>query len=223
MTFLETVNAVLRRLREDEVTSVSDSDYSKLIGDFVNQSINACEHAWDWNALKEDGFITTVSGTRQYPLKTFAGAEIPEYKIISALNLNHDWRLRRMSAREQTDKEYLSSLSGSPTQYAIMGAPSQDGVSVFQEPKPDAVESIYFLIIKYTQAYDIDGTDDSEVLQIPSLPVILNAYASAVSERGEDGGIGINEADANARTALADAIGIDASSNTLEEVSWHAC
>ena len=38
MTYLDLVNNVLRRLREDEVSSVSESSYSKLVGDFVNDA-----------------------------------------------------------------------------------------------------------------------------------------------------------------------------------------
>jgi hypothetical protein len=38
MTYLELVNAVLRRLRVDQVTSVAETDYSLLIGDFINDA-----------------------------------------------------------------------------------------------------------------------------------------------------------------------------------------
>ena len=33
MTYLEAINNVLRRLREDEVTTTSETSYSALIGD----------------------------------------------------------------------------------------------------------------------------------------------------------------------------------------------
>jgi hypothetical protein len=49
MTYLEAVNSVLRRLREREVLSVSESAYSKLIGDFVNDARNEVETAWGWS------------------------------------------------------------------------------------------------------------------------------------------------------------------------------
>ena len=38
MTYLNLVNNVLRRLREDEVSSVTDNTYSKMVGDFVNDA-----------------------------------------------------------------------------------------------------------------------------------------------------------------------------------------
>ena len=38
MTYLQLVNNVLRRMREEEVPSVDSSTYSKMIGDFVNDA-----------------------------------------------------------------------------------------------------------------------------------------------------------------------------------------
>ena len=45
MTYLQLVNAVMRRLRESEVTSVSQNTYSALIGELVNQSKRYIENA----------------------------------------------------------------------------------------------------------------------------------------------------------------------------------
>ena len=39
MTYLQLVNSVLRRLREDEVTTVAQNSYSKLIGEFVKIAV----------------------------------------------------------------------------------------------------------------------------------------------------------------------------------------
>jgi hypothetical protein len=57
MTYLNLVNNVLRRLREDEVSSVQDNTYSKMVGDFVNDAKKFVESAWDWSALR-----TTLTG-----------------------------------------------------------------------------------------------------------------------------------------------------------------
>ena len=47
MTYLNLVNGVLRRLREDEVSNVSESTYSKMVGDYVNDAKDLVETAWD--------------------------------------------------------------------------------------------------------------------------------------------------------------------------------
>jgi hypothetical protein len=46
MTYLELVNAVLRRLRLEQVNSVAETDYSLLIGDFINDAKADVEVAW---------------------------------------------------------------------------------------------------------------------------------------------------------------------------------
>ena len=45
MTYLEAINSVLRRLREDEVSNALESSYSALIGDFVNDAKRTVENS----------------------------------------------------------------------------------------------------------------------------------------------------------------------------------
>ena len=52
MTYLDVVNNVLRRKREEEVASVSSNTYSKMVGDFVNDAKRTVEDSWDWSALR---------------------------------------------------------------------------------------------------------------------------------------------------------------------------
>ena len=61
MTYVQLVNSVLRRLRENEVTTVQSDNYSKLIGDLVNDAKDVVESAWDWSALRTTLAINTVS------------------------------------------------------------------------------------------------------------------------------------------------------------------
>ena len=216
MTFLQAINAVLRRLREDEVAASNTSDYSKMIAEYVNQAIYDTEHAWDWNCLKETITLTTASSDSLYDFHT------ADVKIIEAINETKNWVMRVIPADYQHRLQYLDSAdSDSPYYYSFL---SKNGTSsqVKLYPTPDGVESIRFLCVKHTPLYDIDGTDDSNEIVCPSHPVVLNAYARAISERGEDGGIGFNEADQIANSALADAISLDASLNNPCEIAWYA-
>jgi hypothetical protein len=52
MTYLNLVNNVLRRLREDEVTTVSSDSYSAMVGDYINDAKQLVENAWDWSNLR---------------------------------------------------------------------------------------------------------------------------------------------------------------------------
>jgi len=216
VTFLEAINAVLRRLREDTVTSSNSTDYSKLIGDFVNQAVYECEHAWDWNELKTTITINTVSGTDNY---AFSNSET---KIIQVVNDTKKWLLRPVRDDVFYKNAFIGRTTGSPQYYVFLNAIGSASNTVFLQPEPDGVETIYFLVVKHTEAYAIDGSDDASVITIPTMPIVLNAYAKAISERGEDGGIGFNEADQAARFALADAISLDSALNHQSKVNWHA-
>ena len=62
---------------------------------------------------------------------------------------------------------------------------------------------------------------DSDTLKVPSEPVILGAFARALVERGEDGGLNSSEAYGLYKASLADAIAIE-SSRFAEDEGWEA-
>ena len=68
MTYLEVVNNVLRRIREEEVPSVDSTTSSKMIGDFVNDAKKIVETSWDWSALRTTVVFTTSENVFTYPL-----------------------------------------------------------------------------------------------------------------------------------------------------------
>jgi hypothetical protein len=215
MTYLEAINSVLRRLREDEVSASSSTAYGKLIAELVNDAIHECEHAYDWHVLKDTITITTAASTATYNFWT------EDTKVIKAVNQDKSWYMRLITDDFQVANDYVVNLAdGSPYFYNFQGK-SGDYNQIKLTPTPTGVESIQFFVVKYSAPYELDGSDDSSVIQIPSLPVVLTAYAKAVLERGEDGGIGFNDAIGHAHTALADAISLDMSKNHISELAWH--
>ena len=62
MNYLELVNDVLVRLREDEVTAPTDTPYSKLISTCVNDAKRIVEDSFEWNVLTETLTVTTQDG-----------------------------------------------------------------------------------------------------------------------------------------------------------------
>ncbi len=65
-TYLSLVNSVLRRLREDEVSGVTNTAYSKMVGDFVNDAKTQVANAHDWSTLRTTVVVPTVEGTTEY-------------------------------------------------------------------------------------------------------------------------------------------------------------
>ena len=53
MTYLNLVNNVMKRLREAEVTTVTQNTYSTMMGEFVNDAKEFVEDAWDWAGLRK--------------------------------------------------------------------------------------------------------------------------------------------------------------------------
>ena len=62
---------------------------------------------------------------------------------------------------------------------------------------------------------------DTDTVKVPFLPVQALAYAMALEERGEDGGVSPVSAKALAHSYLSDAIAIDASKHP-EDTIWEA-
>jgi len=211
MTYLQAINAVLRRLREDEVSTYTQSDYSKLIGDFVNESKREVEDAWNWIQLRSTVQVSTVSDTYAYTL-TGAGNR---YRILQVINDTQDTEMRLAPYTWMNRQFTISDAStGAPLYYDINGDSSGDPTSdIF--PIPDAVYTLnYNMIIPQD-----DLSSDSTSITVPTTPVILGAYAKAISERGEDSGVQFAEAMSRYDIAMSDAIAID-SQKVPDELNW---
>ena len=214
MTYLQIVNSVLRRLREDEVTSVVNNNYSNLIGDFVNEAKRKVEDSWDWGQLRGTSQITTVSGTRRYAM---SGASYT-YKILEVYNDTDNAYIEKAPYRKMNELMTGDSAleEGAPTHWAINGS-NANVPYVDLWPTPDGVYSINMNGI-FPQN---DLEDNGDVIQVPPAPVILLATAKAVSERGDDAGMQFGEIYNDGMQALSDAIAKDAHMFN-EELVWSA-
>ena len=213
MTYLNLVNNVLRRLREEEVTSVSSSTYGKMVGDFVNDAKRIVEDSWDWSALRTTLTITTTSDIFNYVL---TGSE----NRIKALNVINDTANLFMEYKTATffDEAYLISdpRTGAPTCYTYNGVDSSGDTQIDVYPTPDKEYTIRFNCVK-RQA---DLSADSDELTVPSMPVIHMAIAMLARERGETGGTSAPEYFAIADRYLSDAIALDAQKHPEEVIFY---
>jgi hypothetical protein len=212
MTYLELVNSVLRRLRETEVSSVSDNAYSKMIGEFVNDAKRNVEDAYPWNALSETLSATTTADIFNYVL-TGSGQR---FRIIDVLNDTSNSMLTLAPTKWMDEKFLLTTAAkGSPAYFNFNGVNSNGDTQVDLYPIPNGAYDIRFNIIKPT----LPLTTNSSRLLVVEEPVIFLAYAKALAERGEDGGLATNEAYVLYQQSLADAIAIE-SGRYLEEQEW---
>ena len=213
MTYLELVNDVLIRLREDEVSNVSESSYSKLIGKFVNDSKRQVENAYDWNALSDTLTFTTTANLFNAVLVGSGQG----FRLLDVLNDTSDWFLEYMTSTEITRRFLLqgTTTTGAPTHYNFNGVDANGDTQVDVFPVPDGVYNLRFNIIKPQPALSAN----TDRLLVPAEPVLLGAYARALAERGEDSGIFSSEAYALFKQELADAIANEAN-RYPEEFVW---
>ncbi len=214
MTYLQLVNAVLSRLREREVASVNQTDYSKLIGKYVNDAKRQVEDAWEWDALETTLTLTTVAGTYEYTL-TGSGRRPRGADVNDSTNKA---KLTNVPSKYITDQLQLTTTTNAnPAYYAWTGTDGTD-TKVLLHPTPDGAYSIKFNL--YVPQADLSS--DSTELTIQSETVIAGAYARAVAERGEDAGLSSSEAYGMFKQILADQIAIEAS-RQIENECWIAC
>jgi hypothetical protein len=213
MNYLDIVNSVLKRLREQEVSTVNQTSYSTLISMLVNDAKDEVENAWKWSALRTTLTATTTSGIFAYSLTGSDGV----FEILDVLNDTSDFRMKYMNASEMTDKYLLHSTvqTGSPEYYSFNGVDANGDAIVEVYPKPDGVYTLRFNMVKRTG----DLVNDTDTNTLPDHPIIMLAYAKAVEERGEDGGIAASSAYATAQKHLSDYIALDASRHP-EELIW---
>tara|TARA_R100001369_G_scaffold92011_2_gene135103 strand:- start:617 stop:1264 length:648 start_codon:yes stop_codon:yes gene_type:complete len=203
MTYLQLVNSVLRRLRENEVETIPETSYSVLIGDFVNDSKQFVEDSHSWSALRTSIEFNTTSGTSIYAL-TGAGQDV---EVREAMNITGKGVLSA-SNRSRMNKRYklTTALSSSPTEFAFTGTDSNGDITVQVYPNPDAVYLLFFDAF----VRQVNLTADADVLKVPFNPVLQMALGMALRERGETGGQSAAEQFALADAALSDAVAFDA-------------
>ena len=213
MNYLDLVNDVLIRLREDEVTAVTDTPYSKLIGKFVNDAKRLVEDSYQWNALSETLTVTTANDLFNYVM-TGSGQR---FKVIDVINSEDDFFLEYMPF-SQMNNLFLnqSPQKGSPYYYNFNGVDANGDTQVDIFPIPDGVYNVYFNIYKPQAELSVDA----DQIKVPSEPVIKYAYAMALAERGEDAGLSSSEAFGLASQSLADYIAIE-NGRYSDEYVWH--
>jgi hypothetical protein len=219
MTYREVINEVLIRLRETPIASdwsgsINDSstvsDYNKVIGALVNDAKRSIESYHDWQILRETVNITTVADTKNYSLNSGQ-----EFKILDVINNATGNELLQVSRAYLNRERYPTASTGEPHYYGFNGADSSNNLKVDLSPTPNKAETISFDIVKYQDVL----TNASTVVKIPTKPLILGAFARALSERGEDGGTQSSLAAQEAGAAISQAIMMDAG-NTQFESDW---
>ena len=202
MTYLELINDVLVRLREPTVSTNLETIYSTLIGKFVNDAKRQVEDAYAWNVLGTTVTLSTTSGTYSYSL-TGAGQK---FQVQDVINATSNVGMKNIDfASMNRYQNFSTPINGIPSNYAFDGVDSNNDTKVTLYPRPDGVYSIPFSLTVPQATLSADAT----VVKVPDVLVAQNAYARALVERGEDGGLSSSEAYALYKTMLSDHIALE--------------
>lgn len=215
MNYLELVNDVLVRLRENEVSAITDTPYSKLISKFVNDAKRQVEDAYEWNALSETLTVTTAPDLFNYVM-TDSGQRFRVYDVI---HQESNWKLDFASTTKMNDwfLNYPDVEKGPPQYYNFNGVDANGDTQVDLYPVPDAIYNVFFNITKPQAPLSAN----SDVLKVPAEPVIFLAVAKALIERGEDAGMSSAEAYQLYLQSLSDHVAMEANRYPTELI-WNA-
>jgi hypothetical protein len=203
MTLLELVNDVLIRLREPVVTTYTETTYSTLIAKFVNDAKRQVEDAYAWNVLGQTITITTVASTPSYSL-TGAGQK---FQVLDAINTTSNVGLTNISFVDMNRKQnFLPLVNSIPTEFTFDGVDGSYDTKVTLFPIPNGVYTLKFSLT-IPQATLSSG---STVILVPDVVVAQGAYARALVDRGEDGGLSSSEAYSIFKGMLSDYIALEA-------------
>ena len=213
MTYLQIVNAVLSRLREDVVTSVNGNDdvVVALVKEFVLDAIKTVQDAHTWTALAEEWEFTTSVGNDSITLTDSARSPIMSY-IYNGEGV----KLQQINKEEFRRRALRSTSNGTPQYYIIDSTDASGNLKLRVWPSPAEADTYYV----YGYQRQTPPSSDTDVVLVPSTPVIYLAHAMSVTERGETGGQTAAELMTLAKRYLEDEIAKDATNSDVDNI-WY--
>ena len=211
MTYLELVNGVLTRMREDTVLTLNgETDPVVLIvADLVNDAKRTVEDSNTWNALRYEWNFASASGQALYGL-TDAG----QYASIEYI-FGDDGSELRQERLVDIKRKKSKGVSGNGTQYyAANGKDANRDLQIELFPVPTS--AVDFTVGGFKRQGEL--TSDGDHMLVPNKPVLYYALALAARERGEVGGQSSAELFQMANQFLSDAIAYDASNTELDNI-----
>lgn len=223
-TYLQLVNDVLVRLREDQVLSVTDSNYSTLVGSWVNDAKRMVEDAWDWQCLVTPVTVNIVADTLDYTLtglnersRIVMDTENPYFPMAFDTTASQQSQLLKAPInwiRTQKNLQTTTNYQSRPIYFGVTKTAGGVSISLFETPTESRTWSLYFV-----RPQD-ELSADADVLSVPYAPVVQIALLHALDERGEEIGEPGTTVEDVARVHIANAIAIDAQEE-IDKVTFY--
>ena len=237
MTYLEMVNEVLVRMREDGITSVNDPDndpQQKIVCKFVNDARSFVDKSHTWNCQRKIWAVDLAFDVAGYPIPDSTESAAIYTVRWAGTNkclreVNERW-LSRQKKQVGTPHYYATSFTQNNEMavrfWPVPGSEYAGGSpDVSEYAVGDYTESEYNGYSVGEQSILMEGykssaplKDDDDLIRLPIDPVMYYALAYASRERGEIGGQGSTELFQLANQYLSDAIAWDVNNSDMEYV-----
>ena len=204
-TALQMINKILVRLRESQVGTVDETEYSSTLLRLLNDAKREVEDAFDWVALQNTITVTTAASTHTYDVENAGAGAFTNQRsrLLDVYNTTTDVRLTprpyewiRIQTQANNEDEQ------EPFAYAHAGYNNTQSMKIRFFLVPDAVYSMAVEVIIPEE----DMTTEANFTKVPWYPVYLKALALAIRERGEDDGEASSEIHMAYQQALGDAV-----------------
>ena len=227
MTYLELVNQVLMRLREDKAdkNSLDSNPYFAVIGAAVNDAKTTVEDAWEWGVLRTTKRIQVIQGES---IVRIPDSRENSFKISHVLNADSGYFMRP-EPLAVIERQYMNEFTV-PREEAQVSSygfyenywnptDDTDPDNGLQQIRLGSPANVFTNIIVHCSGGQAQLTEPLQRMRVPAAPVYLLATALASRERGETGGLAVGELLGLAKSALSDAIAID-TTRFPDEMVW---
>ena len=206
MSVLKIVNMVLSRLREDTVTSMTETAYSGFVLGLLNDAKREVEQAYDWHALVDTISVDTTASQNYINVLGGGKTTSARTRIIEVYNTTTDYYLMKTGLDNVRRMEHDDSSTAEPYYYAPDGLSSNQDVKLRLWQIPDATYTLEVTCINPQDDFTTADNATSDIITVPWLPIYHRTLSLAIRERGDDGGFQFEEVYQEYITALNDAI-----------------
>jgi hypothetical protein len=217
-TQLSIVNRILRRLREDQVTTIVDNEYAILLAEFVGDAYEDTSEEHDWPSLSHEIIVDFVATQSVYTISSTVatGGDVrtagntrtctadsqleyfddePNIQIYNDAADGNGWPPTILTREEFAIWKSRDRLLTNADPCIVTIYPAEDNQSLLLEvyPEPTEARELHARFVTEPGELALDGTDDATVIIVPDRPVyqlaLMYAYLERGEELGEPGGI----------------------------------
>lgn len=211
-TQITLINNVLKRLREDTVSTTNETAYSTLIAMWINDGIRDLSDRFLWKSLEHEITITLAAGTTEYDLSDIVsgGGDVPNserattsesmllwdrarpmaFLFDDASATQHNGQMRLIT-EEDRYRKYQGDRSVTildPIDFSLKLKSDGDGYLFTVWPTPSAARTVRIKFWTPQAEIATDGTADSTEVIVHNATVEAYTHMIASNERGEEMG-----------------------------------